>query len=29
VLQRIATADRRTDYQRWCETVGVVPRVLC
>jgi 2,4'-dihydroxyacetophenone dioxygenase len=29
VLQRISTADRRGDYQRWCEAVEVVPRGLC
>ena len=29
VLQRITTADRRADYRRWCEQVGVVPRDLC
>jgi 2,4'-dihydroxyacetophenone dioxygenase len=29
VLQRITTADRRADYYRWCEAVGVVPRGLC
>ena len=29
VLQRITTADRRADYHRWCEAVGVVPRDLC
>lgn len=28
VLQRIATADRRVDYRRWCETVGVPPLSL-
>ncbi len=26
VLQRITTADRWADYQRWGEGVGVVPR---
>ena len=29
VLQRITTADRRADYQRWCEAVRVTPRDLC
>ena len=29
VLQRITTADRRADYQRWCEAVGVPARELC
>lgn len=28
VLQRITTADRRADYRRWCEAVGVPTRDL-